>query len=105
MKLNTKRLKEEIDRNNLTQRKLADKVGVTEVSMSRYVHGGRIPRGNILVDIAKALRITPEYLTGMSDDEPSDVSYAEVWVRIKAHGKDWTKEDKQRLVLELFGTM
>lgn len=50
----------------LTQRELADRVGVTEVSMSRYVNGVRVPSGPIVVNIAKALGISVDYLVGIS---------------------------------------
>ena len=50
----------------LTQRELANRVGVTEVSMSRYVNGARVPRGPIVVNIAKALGVSVDYLVGTS---------------------------------------
>ena len=50
----------------LTQRELANRVGVTEVSMSRYVNGARVPKGPIVVNIAKALGVSVEYLVGTS---------------------------------------
>lgn len=51
----------------LTQRELANKVGVTEVSMSRYINGTRVPSGPIVVNIAKALGISVDYLVGTSN--------------------------------------
>ena len=50
----------------LTQRELAGRVGVTEVSMSRYVNGARVPKGPIVVNIAKALGVSVDYLVGTS---------------------------------------
>ena len=92
MKMNTKRLQEEIERNNLTQRMLADKVNVSEVSMSRYVHGDRMPKGNILVKIAKALQTTPEYLTGMEDEKDHLYAFYQVWTIVHVHGKHWDND-------------
>lgn len=51
----------------LTQRELADRVGITEVSMSRYINGARVPSGPIVVNIAKALGISVDYLVGTSN--------------------------------------
>ena len=51
----------------LTQRELANRVGVTEVSMSRYINGTRVPSGPIVVNIAKALGISVDYLVGTSN--------------------------------------
>lgn len=50
----------------LTQRELANRVGVTEVSMSRYVNGARVPKGPIVVNIAKELGVSVDYLVGTS---------------------------------------
>ena len=50
----------------LTQRELANRVGATEVSMSRYVNGARVPKGPIVVNIAKALGVSVDYLVGTS---------------------------------------
>ena len=50
----------------LTQRELANRVGVTEVSMSRYANGARVPKGPIVVNIAKALGVSVDYLVGTS---------------------------------------
>lgn len=105
MKLNVQRLREEMDRRGMTQRDLAEKAGVTEVSISRYVHGERMPRYAILKSIARALGTTPGYLTEDGVKETPEVSYAETWVRIRVYGKDWSKEEKQQLIIELFQTM
>lgn len=55
-----------IKEKGLTQRELASKVGVTEVSMSRYIKGERVPSGPIVVNIAKELGISVDYLVGTS---------------------------------------
>ena len=38
------RIAELLEKNGLTQRELAEKVGVTEVSMSRYISNDRTPQ-------------------------------------------------------------
>lgn len=60
------RLGQVIKEKGLTQRELASKVGVTEVSMSRYIKGERVPSGPIVVNIAKELGISVDYLVGTS---------------------------------------
>lgn len=60
------RLGKMIKEKGLTQRELASKVGVTEVSMSRYIKGERVPSGPIVVNIAKELGISVDYLVGTS---------------------------------------
>ena len=56
-----KRISELLIKNGLTQRELAKIVGVTEVSMSRYISGDRTPKGPIVANIATALHTTSDY--------------------------------------------
>ena len=51
----------------LTQTKLASKVGITKSAMSCYIRRKRIPRGDILVSIARALDVSIDYLVGTSN--------------------------------------
>lgn len=56
-----------LKKNGLSQRNLAEKVGITEVSISRYVNGNRKPRDAILKNIAQALHTTPTFLLATED--------------------------------------
>ena len=47
-----------------SQRELAKKVGVTEATMSRYIHGSRMPKQKVLVTLAKVLGTSTEELIG-----------------------------------------
>ena len=96
--LNTRRLKEEMDRNNLNQTQLADKVGVTIVSMNRYVNGGRTPRELILNKIALTLGVTPEYLLGQNDTDHPDITFAKVRVAVKESSHRWTATQIRELI-------
>ena len=44
-------LKTELDEAGMTQKELAKILGITEAAMSRYIHGGRSPRGTMLLKI------------------------------------------------------
>lgn len=50
-----------------TQRELASKVGVNEVSMSRYIKGERVPTVTTIVSIAQVLGASVDYLVGTSN--------------------------------------
>lgn len=68
------RLSESIARSGLLQRILAERVGCTEVSMSRYISGRRVPKGPIIEKIAEALHVTTDYLLGNeASDDPETV--------------------------------
>ena len=56
------KIKKILDTKGISQKELAEKVGLTESAMSRYVNGSRIPRGEYLISIAKALKVKVEEL-------------------------------------------
>lgn len=51
----------------ITQRELADRIGITEVSMSRYIRGDRTPKGPVVANMATALNTTTDYLLGIGE--------------------------------------
>lgn len=61
------RLSKLLNEKNMTQKELSDKAGVNVVSMSRYVHGTRTPRARVLMNMAKALDVSTDYLLGVED--------------------------------------
>lgn len=64
MSIFTDRLTEMLERRGMTQRELADKIDKTEVSVSRYVSGQRVPKATVLLKIAQALNVQVDYLIG-----------------------------------------
>lgn len=54
---------------NMTQRELADVIGINWSQVSRYEAGKAKPRLAVLLKLAEALDTTPESLTGSDDDE------------------------------------
>lgn len=86
-----------------TQRELAEQVGTTEVSMSRYIKGDRVPTGPVLANIAKALRTTTDYLLGNEQDSnDSDLEYNYIHRAIVRNANRWSKKQKLDLVNALF---
>ncbi len=95
----------------ITQRELAIKVNVTEVSISRYVKDERVPKKEILERIADALDISLEELIGGLDTNmeeesvnscseitiSSDVIYETAIDVILGNRSCWS--DKQKLYL------
>ena len=62
------RIVKELHDKDMTQRELAAKIGISEVSISRYVNEGRQPRAGILGEIAKALGVSADTLLGLDED-------------------------------------
>ena len=64
MSVFTDRLKEMMDKRGMSQRELAEAIDKTEVSVSRYVNGLRVPKATALLKIAQALNCQADYLIG-----------------------------------------
>ena len=64
-----KRIEEILQSNGISQRELADKCKITEVSMSRYIRGQRVPKATVIATIADALNVSADYLLGGNEVE------------------------------------
>ena len=62
------RLKKVLNDRGMMQKELAEKIGVNEMAISRYIHGGRIVSVSILIDICKALNVSADYLLGLKEE-------------------------------------
>lgn len=62
-----KRIKEQLEKNKMSQRELAEKTGITEVTISRYVSAQRVPKATEIKKIADALNCSCDYLIGNKD--------------------------------------
>jgi transcriptional regulator with XRE-family HTH domain len=63
------RLKNVLTERNMMQKELAEKIGVNEMAISRYVHGGRIVSVSILIEICKELNVSADYLLGLKEEK------------------------------------
>ena len=61
------RIAKRLEEIKITQHELATRVGVTDISMCRYIHGERMPNAPIIANIAKALGVTTDWLLGLED--------------------------------------
>ena len=61
------RLKTKRKKNKITQKALAQKIGVKPIDLSAYEHGKQIPPTDIQIKISKALNVSLDYLIGTSD--------------------------------------
>jgi transcriptional regulator with XRE-family HTH domain len=61
------RLQQLLNKNNISQRQLAKKVGITEAAVSRYINNLQKPRPDILAEIATTLDTTTDYLLGKEE--------------------------------------
>ena len=61
------RLKKVLDDRGMMQKELAAETGINEMTISRYIHGGRIISVPILIEICKVLNISADYLLGLDE--------------------------------------
>lgn len=57
-----------LDECNMKQKDLAEKVGTTEVTISRYINGTRVPRIDVVARIASVFNVSLDYLLGISNN-------------------------------------
>lgn len=92
------RIAELLKKNGLTQRELADLVGVTEVSMSRYISGDRVPKGPVIANIATALHTTTDYLLGTEEEADFESEYYKIHRLIARNAPQMTKKQRNALI-------
>ena len=66
----SERLRKAIDQSGMSQRQLAERVDTTEVSISRYVRGERVPRANVLDKLSEVLNVPVSYFFSYDDEKP-----------------------------------
>ena len=66
------RLANLLNEKKMSQRELASKININEAAMSKYVNGSRKPRMDILVNIARELNVSVEFLTGNEKESDFD---------------------------------
>ena len=71
------RLSEALRKSGMSQREFAKRLGITEVSVSRYLSGKRIPRVIMVFRMAEVLGVAPGYLVGEKETEMSKGSINE----------------------------
>lgn len=92
------RLTELLRQQNVSQKELCELVGVTEASMSRYMHTDRIPRSEILANIATALHTTSDYLLGKDDGSKEVFDFPRVVRLLARNSASLTPEQKAEIV-------
>ena len=93
------RIAESLQAKGLTQRSLAQRIGVTEAVMSRYISGEREPKPDMLANIATALGVTSDYLLGIEYDEFSQPKIRRLIAR---NASSMTEQEKKELIEALF---
>lgn len=94
------RIYELLQKEGIQQKELAERIGITETAMSRYINGTREPKPDVIANMATALHTTSDYLLGIKCD---DFNYRQVRRMIARNTSSMTKEEKMALISVLFG--
>ncbi len=90
------RIKMLMKEKGMTQKELSLKANITEASMSKYLSGDRVPRIDVIVNIANALEVSVDALLGGTNSQINCLSEAKL---VLARGKDkLTNDDKKELI-------
>ena len=98
------RILELLHKKGMTQKELAIIIGVTEATMSRYVKDSRVPRGEIVANIATALQTTSDYLLDKEESADLKNDYPQIQRLIARNAALMTDEQKRELINALFDT-
>lgn len=82
------RFKIAVKRSGMTQAKIADLSGITEVSMSRYCNGDRLPGPFVIDRLCTVLGCSADWLIGRMEMPHAEVVYC---TECK-HYKEWDSE-------------
>jgi transcriptional regulator with XRE-family HTH domain len=91
-----------LEQKNMLQKELAQKIEVTEVTISRYINGDRVPHSAVLSKMAEALQTTTDYLLGNDiKNNLAAESYLDNRLRQIIYGRSDEENDLLKKVLEL----
>lgn len=97
------RLKRLMVASSLKQNDLAQRARITEAALSRYLNDGRIPRIDVIANLATVLNTTTDYLLGRTEKSDEDIGFLGI-KRIVARGSSsMTHEEKMELINIIFG--
>lgn len=94
----SQRLAELLKQQGITQKELSERVGITEASMSRYMNSERIPKSEIIANIATALNTTSDYLLGTEENGNIESDYPRIVRLIARNSASMTKEQKKAII-------
>ena len=92
------RLAELLKKQGMTQKELSERIGVTEATVSRYMNGNRIPKSEIVANIATALHTTSDYLLGTEKEGDINDDYPRIVRLIARNSAKLTNEQKRAIV-------
>ena len=95
-----KRISESLAKRGMTQKELAERLGVSDGALSRYISGEREPKPGMVANIATALGTTSDYLLGIEGD---GFDFPKTRRLLARNAASMTDKEKKALIDALFG--
>lgn len=92
----SEKIRKLMDEQHMNQKQLSEKSGITEPSICRYLKGERVPRIDIIINFARALNVSIEYL--LDEDATAYSPVNDIKIAIARHGNELTKEEQEELI-------
>ena len=90
------KIKKHMNLKGLSQKELAEEVGIDPASLCRIISGEKNPKSDILANLATVLGVSSDYLLGIENEKDFDASRH---IRLLARNKNkLTPEDKRELI-------
>lgn len=86
----------------MTQKQLAELIGVTEATVSRYMTGDRTPKSRILANMATALHTTSDYLLGKEPEGDLEKDFPTIQRLIARNASAMSMTQRKELMNALF---
>ena len=90
-----------MEQRNISQKQLSKMSGISESSLSRYLHSGNRPRLDVVVNVARALQVETNYL--LDEEEQSVSAYNTISTAVARYGSELTAEEKNKLIALILG--
>ncbi len=102
MPLFQERVKELMIRENINQKELSKKSGISEASLSRYLKGSTQPRMDVLINIANAFKVDVNTLTQPIAPQLSrDAAFEQTYSLVTRNKSKLTEDQKKKIIMAL----
>lgn len=97
------RLRKLMNESHIMQKELAQRARITEAALSRYLNDGRIPRIDVVANLATVLNTTTDYLLGRTERAEEDRDFFGIKRLVARSAKSMSQDEKLELINILFG--
>lgn len=97
------RLKKLMEESAMTQKDLANRARITEAALSRYLNDGRIPRLDVVANLATVLNTTTDYLLGRAKLADEDWDFCGIKRLVARGAGEMSHDQKIELINIIFG--